>query len=66
MDVSSITDNSTELAIKLLNEAGVSSTPGKDFDYNLGNKFIRFSYAGDQKDIIEASKRISNWIKTKN
>ena len=55
-----------DFAIKLLKEAGVSSTPGKDFDYNLGNKFIRFSYAGEHKEIIEGAKRIINWIKTKN
>ena len=66
IDVSNITDDSTDLAIKLLKEAGVSSTPGKDFDYNLGNKFIRFSYAGDHKAIVEGVKRIINWIKTKN
>ena len=66
IDVSNITDDSTDLAIRLLKEAGVSSTPGKDFDYNLGNKFIRFSYAGDHKAIVEGVKRIINWIKTKN
>ena len=66
IDVSNITDDSTDLAIKLLKEAGVSSTPGKDFDYNLGNKFIRFSYAGDHKEILEGAKRVVNWIKTKN
>ena len=66
IDVSNITDDSTDLAIKLLKEAGVSSTPGKDFDYNLGNKFIRFSYAGDHKEILEGAKRIISWIKTKN
>ena len=66
IDVSNITDDSTDLAIKLLKEAGVSSTPGKDFDYNLGNKFIRLSYAGDNKEILEGAKRIISWIKTKN
>jgi aspartate/methionine/tyrosine aminotransferase len=66
IDVSKITDNSTELAIKLLKEAGVSSTPGTDFDYKLGYKFIRFSYAGSNKEIIEGAKRIYNWIKNKN
>ena len=66
IDVSNITDDSTDLAIKLLKEAGVSSTPGKDFDYNLGNKFIRLSYAGDHKEILEGAKRIISWIKTKN
>ncbi|MDB9761885.1 aminotransferase class I/II-fold pyridoxal phosphate-dependent enzyme [Alphaproteobacteria bacterium] len=66
IDVSNITDDSTDFAIKLLKEAGVSSTPGKDFDYNLGNKFIRFSYAGEHKEIVEGAKRIISWIKTKN
>jgi len=66
IDVSKITDDSTEFAIKLLKEAGVSSTPGKDFDYSLGKNFIRLSYAGEHKMIIEGAKRISNWIKTKN
>ena len=65
IDVSNITDNSTDLAIRLLKEAGVSSTPGKDFDYNLGNKFIRLSYAGEHKEILEGAKRIISWIKTK-
>jgi aspartate/methionine/tyrosine aminotransferase len=64
--VSKITKDSAELAIKLLKEAGVSSTPGKDFDYNLGNKYIRFSYGGSHKDIIEGTKRIYNWVKNKN
>ena len=66
LDVSKITKDSAELAIKLLKEAGVSSTPGTDFDYKSGYKFIRFSYAGNNKEIIEGAKRIDNWIKSKN
>ena len=66
INVSKITNDSTKFAIKLLKEAGVSSTPGKDFDYKLGSKFIRFSYAGSNKEVIEGAKRIRNWIKTKN
>lgn len=66
LDVSKITDDSTSFAMRLLNEAGVSSTPGKDFDFNLGNRFVRFSYGGASEDIIEATKRINNWIKIKN
>ena len=65
IDVSKVTNNSTELAIKLLKEAGVSSTPGTDFDSKSGYKFIRFSYAGSNKEIIEGAKRIDNWIKRK-
>ena len=66
IDVSKVTDNSKEFAIRLLKEAGVSSTPGKDFDYNLGSRFIRFSYGGGHKEVVEGAKRIKNWIQTKN
>ena len=66
LDVSKITDNSTNFAIRLLKEAGVSSTPGADFDHSLGNKFIRFSYGGTHKEIVEGTKRIYNWLKNKN
>jgi aspartate/methionine/tyrosine aminotransferase len=66
LDVSKITDDSANLAIRLLKEAGVSSTPGADFDYRFGNKFIRFSYGGAHKEIVEGTKRIYNWVKNKN
>jgi aspartate/methionine/tyrosine aminotransferase len=65
LDISNITDNSTDFAINLLNEAGVSITPGEDFDNKLGRKYTRISYGGSNKDIIEGVKRIENWLKTK-
>ena len=65
LDISNITDNSADFAINLLNEAGVSITPGKDFDNKLGKKYVRISYGGSNKDIIKGTKRIENWIKTK-
>ncbi len=65
LDVSHVTDNSRDFALKLLMEAGVSITPGEDFDYNLGKKYVRISYGGSNKDIVEGTKRISNWLKTK-
>ena len=65
LDVSKITTDSKSLALKLLNEAGVSCTPGYDFDDVDGHKYIRFSYAGEFNDVEKAASRISNWIKTK-
>ncbi len=63
LDVSKITPDSKDLALRLLDEAGVSCTPGHDFDYMSGNKYIRFSYAGDYSEIMKAADRITNWIK---
>lgn len=66
IDISNISNNSDSLANRLLKEAGVSVTSGKDFDYKFGEKFIRISYGGSNKSVIEAIKRISSWIKLKN
>ena len=65
LDISRITDDSGKLARNLLNDAGVSVTPGEDFDHKLGKKYIRISYGGSTQDIIEAIKRIDNWLNTK-
>ena len=65
LDVTKISKDSKELAFKLLNQAGVSSTPGHDFDHIDGKKYIRFSYAGEYNDIKKGAKRIVQWIKTK-
>ena len=65
VDISKIAKDSAELSIQLLNEAGVSCTPGIDFDDLNGKNFIRFSYGGSTETVIEGSKRIENWIKNK-
>ena len=65
LDVSKITSDSRNLALRLLYEAGVSCTPGHDFDYISGNKYLRFSYAGDYSEIKKAADRITNWVEKK-
>ncbi len=61
-DVSAITDDSVDLAQRLLHEAGVSVTPGVDFDPVRGRTTLRFSYARDTGDIIEGIRRLKNWM----
>jgi len=63
LDVSKITNDSKSLAFELLDKIGVSCTPGYDFDYDNGGKYIRFSYAGEFNNIKEAAKRITNWLR---
>ena len=45
-DVSHWTDDALGFCRAMLQEAGVATTPGLDFDAARGNRFVRFSYAG--------------------
>ena len=47
----------------MLDEAGVAATPGIDFDRTSGNRYIRFSYAGQRTDIEMALERMGAWLK---
>ncbi|WP_424926556.1 pyridoxal phosphate-dependent aminotransferase [Amaricoccus tamworthensis] len=62
-DVSDHTDNAEVFARAMLREAGVAVAPGVDFDPHRGHQTIRLSYAGSHADMIEAVKRIGNWLK---
>ena len=52
-DVSHLTADigidSLTLCHRWLDEIGVASTPGIDFDLGRGDRFVRFSYAGDAR-----------------
>lgn len=50
--------DSMQLCRRWLDELSVACTPGIDFDLARGNRFVRFSYAGDTDDIAEACTRI--------
>ena len=52
-DVSDLTDDSQKLAREILLGAGVSVTPGLDFDPLRGGRSLRFSYARSTDDIVE-------------
>lgn len=60
-DITDLTNDSVELARKILNEAGVAVTPGLDFDAGRGNRYLRFSYAGTTAQMAEAAKRLRRW-----
>ena len=62
-DISHLHNDSEKFCNKMLHEAGVASVPGIDFDKNRGKKFVRFSYSGKENEVLEASKRILNWLK---
>lgn len=62
-DVSRLTNDSMAFARKMLAEAHVAATPGRDFDTAQGNRFMRFSYAGSHEDMAEALDRIGRWLR---
>ncbi|NDB67656.1 MAG: aminotransferase class I/II-fold pyridoxal phosphate-dependent enzyme [Methylocystaceae bacterium] len=61
-DVSCITADSYDLCQRLLHEAGVAVTPGIDFDRQNGASWLRFSYAGAEKEVEEGLRRIEVWL----
>lgn len=64
VDVSRFTDDSGAFASRLLREAGVATTPGRDFDPARGHRYLRLSLAGASSDIVEAMERMGEWLRT--
>jgi aspartate/methionine/tyrosine aminotransferase len=62
-DVSRFSTDSFEFATRMLEEAGVATTPGVDFDPLRGQNFLRLCYAGAGQDMYEAVERIGDWLK---
>ena len=61
-NISNFSNDSLEFAKEMLKEAGVAATPGIDFDTERGNNFVRFSYAGLERDMEEAVCRLKKWL----
>ncbi|CAM5602258.1 pyridoxal phosphate-dependent aminotransferase [Mycolicibacterium aubagnense] len=62
-DVSRLTNDSMAFAGKMLAEAHVAATPGRDFDPLQGHRYMRFSYAGSHDEMVEAVARLEHWLK---
>ncbi len=61
-DVSRYTDDSLAFCLKLLEETGVATAPGVDFDPVDGKHFMRFSFALSTPQIEEAIERLVPWF----
>jgi aspartate/methionine/tyrosine aminotransferase len=64
-DISRYTGDSAAFAKAMLADTGVAATPGVDFDPDRGGSYLRLCYAGAEKDMREAARRIGAWLKTK-
>jgi aspartate/methionine/tyrosine aminotransferase len=62
-DVGRFTDDSTRFCHELLHRGGVAATPGVDFDPDHGARALRLSYAGAEADMVEAMKRLKDFLR---
>jgi aspartate/methionine/tyrosine aminotransferase len=62
-DIGHLTDDSHAWCLRLLDDTGVATAPGIDFDTSRGNEFVRFSFAGSAEEITEGLDRLGRWIR---
>jgi aspartate/methionine/tyrosine aminotransferase len=63
VDIARFSGNSLEFCAKMLDATGVGTTPGLDFDRRRGHSAIRLSFAGPERDIVEAMRRLKTWLR---
>jgi aspartate/methionine/tyrosine aminotransferase len=62
-DISHLTDDSDSFCRRLLDATGVATTPGIDFDPEGGKRTMRLSFAGDTGVVVEAVRRVRQWLR---
>ena len=63
-NIENYSKNSYEFAFKLLEKAGVATTPGVDFGKNHTERYIRFAYTSGLERLKEGVERIKNFLAT--
>ena len=58
-DISGIAEDSQSLARRLIEEAGVATTPGVDFGDNAPERHLRIAYTTSTERLLEAAERIA-------
>ena len=61
-DIGHLTDDSHAWCLRLLDETGVATAPGIDFDTRRGHEFVRLSFAGSTEEITEGLDRLGSWL----
>ena len=61
-DIGHLTDDSMAFCMRLLEDTGVATAPGIDFDPVEGHRFMRFSFAVSTDRVEEALRRIGPWF----
>lgn len=61
-DISHLTNDSLAFCGALLEDTGVATAPGRDFDPVHGNTHMRFSFAVSTAEVEDALRRITPWF----
>ena len=61
-DVGHLTDDSMAFCHRLLQDTGIATAPGVDFDTQVGGRFVRLSFAGSPAEIVAALDRLERWL----
>jgi aspartate/methionine/tyrosine aminotransferase len=61
-DIGHLTDDSYAWCLRLLDETGVATAPGIDFDTRRGHEFVRLSFAGSAEEIRTGIDRLGGWL----
>lgn len=61
-DIGHLTDNSLDFCTRLLQDTGVATAPGVDFDPVAGNRFMRFSFAVSTQEVRQAIDCMVPWF----
>ena len=64
-DIGHLTDDSMAFCRRLLEDTGVATAPGIDFDPVAGGRFIRFSFAVSTAEVREAIARMTPWFQAR-
>jgi aspartate/methionine/tyrosine aminotransferase len=62
-DIGARTNDSAAFCARMLDEIGIAATPGLDFDRTRGQRTMRFSYCGPERDMREAARRLLGWAR---
>ena len=62
-DASAFTGDSFEFCRRLLEEAGVAVTPGKDFGHYRAERYVRFAYTTDLERLEQGVERIESFLR---
>jgi aspartate/methionine/tyrosine aminotransferase len=62
VNVAHLGADSATVCRRILHEAGVAVTPGRDFDPFHGHEWMRISYAVSEAEVSEALTRLEAWI----
>ena len=65
VDVSHLTGDSLAFCKELLNDTGIATAPGIDFDPVLGDAFVRFSFAISELEVDRAIALLKPWLESR-